>query len=310
MALATSIQATPVRSRHHGKAIALLLVLCVVAAGVWALRSAGLGALSLREHCLTAVGGNVSDLDPEQAGNAAVIAAVSVHRKLPGRATTIAIATAMQESKLRNLDYGDRDSVGLFQQRPSQGWGTRAQVHDPVYASNAFYNALVKIAGYRTLDIATAAQHVQHSAYPEAYADHVPAAKVMSSALDGFSPATLTCVLHAAPRTATSSVVGEDGLTSRARALLTAARTETGRTGALTATTNGERGRALTFTVTGKDDSRLRWALASWAVARAQGLGIDQVTVNGRRWSRAHSPSRWTYVNGPATTVVTVLVAR
>ena len=97
--------------------------------------------------------GKSVDFDPSQTRYAATITAVAVKRGLPPRAATIAIATALQESKLRNLRYGDRDSVGLFQQRPSQGWGTEEQILDPVYAVNRFYDALVKIKGYESMEI-------------------------------------------------------------------------------------------------------------------------------------------------------------
>ena len=112
-------------------------------------------ALPVRPHCTaTALGDGTAELDPEQAGNAAIIAAVAVRRGLPARAATIGIATAMQESKLRNLDYGDRDSLGLFQQRPSQGWGTAgAGAATRSTRRNAFYDVLVKIEGYQNLPI-------------------------------------------------------------------------------------------------------------------------------------------------------------
>ena len=67
---------------------------------------------------------------------------------MPAHAATIALATALQESKLYNLHGGDRDSLGLFQQRPSQGWGTRGEILDPVHATNAFYDALARVPGY------------------------------------------------------------------------------------------------------------------------------------------------------------------
>ena len=76
----------------------------------------------------------------------------------------IALATAQQESRLRNLDYGDRDSLGLFQQRPSQGWGTEAQVQDPVYAAGKFYDGLVKVPDWETGRLTEIAQAVQRSA--------------------------------------------------------------------------------------------------------------------------------------------------
>lgn len=106
----------------------------------------------------------------EQASNAAIIYNAAASRGLPAQAAVIGIATALQESTLRNLNHGDRDSLGLFQQRPSQGWGTAAQVTDPVYASNKFYDALVKVPNWASLPVTVAAQRVQRSAYPDAYA--------------------------------------------------------------------------------------------------------------------------------------------
>lgn len=110
---------------------------------------------------------------------------------MPARAASIAVATAIQESGLRNLDYGDDagpDSRGLFQQRPSQGWGSQEQVMDPVYAANAFYDALEKVPNYADLPVTVAAQTVQRSAFPDAYADHEDEAKAFASALTGHSP--------------------------------------------------------------------------------------------------------------------------
>ncbi|MCH0564115.1 MULTISPECIES: heavy metal transporter [unclassified Streptomyces] len=130
---------------------------------------------------------------PEQAVNAATIAAVGTGRDLPERAVTIALATALQESGLRNIDHGDRDSLGLFQQRPSQGWGTPRQIMDPTYAAGAFYQHLVKVPGYTGLPLTVAAQRVQRSGYPEAYAKHESDAALLSAALTGRSAATLTC---------------------------------------------------------------------------------------------------------------------
>ena len=129
------------RRRRVVRVFVAALVLVVAAAGWVGVRTI-LASLS-PEACWTTSPSARVEVTPEQAGNAATISAVAVSRGLSSRATTIAIATALQESKLRNLRYGDRDSVGLFQQRPSQGWGTVEQILDPVYASNAFYNKLV-----------------------------------------------------------------------------------------------------------------------------------------------------------------------
>ncbi|NYI03446.1 cell wall-associated NlpC family hydrolase [Allostreptomyces psammosilenae] len=80
------------------------------------------------------------------------------------------MATALQESSLRNLSYGDRDSLGLFQQRPSQGWGTAEQIQDPVYASTKFYEGLLAVDGWESMTLTQAAQAVQRSDFPDAYA--------------------------------------------------------------------------------------------------------------------------------------------
>lgn len=113
----------------------------------------------------------VADLKPVQVGNARLIYTVGVQRQLPVRAAIIAIATSLQEAKLFNAETAtDHDSLGLFQQRPSQGWGTPAQILDPVHASNAFYDHLANIAGWQNMSVTEAAQAVQRSAYPDAYA--------------------------------------------------------------------------------------------------------------------------------------------
>lgn len=129
----------------------------------------------------------------EQAANAATIAQVGRDRGLPERAIVIALATALQESGLRNLDYGDRDSLGLFQQRPSSGWGSPAQVQDPVYAAGKFYDGLVEVPGWETARLTDAAQAVQRSAFPEAYQKHEPLATELTAALAASGTGTLTC---------------------------------------------------------------------------------------------------------------------
>ena len=165
--------------------IAPLLVLTLVAllalGGWFGARSLIQGALGPR--CQATAAGSSVDFDPEQMSNAATITALALRRGLPARAATIALATAIQESKLRNIRYGDRDSVGLFQQRPSQGWGTVEQILDPEYSTDKFYDALVKVDGWETGTITVVAQKVQRSAYPEAYADHEQEGRILASAL-------------------------------------------------------------------------------------------------------------------------------
>jgi len=124
-------------------------------------------------------------LDAEQARNAQTIVAVARRRGLVERASAIALMAAMQESGLRDLDHGDRDSLGLFQQRPSQGWGTPEQIRDPVYASSEFYEHLVRVPGWQQMAMWRAAQAVQRSADGQAYARHEGFAIKLAAVLFG-----------------------------------------------------------------------------------------------------------------------------
>jgi len=139
-------------------------------------------------------------LTDEQWDNARVIVQVGQDRQLPEYGYVVAIATAMQESGLRNIDYGDRDSVGLFQQRTSQGWGTVAEIMDPVYSSGKFYDVLVTITGWEQMPVTVAAQKVQRSGFPDAYAKHESKARQIVSAITGgrtiggCTDATFECV--------------------------------------------------------------------------------------------------------------------
>src|ERR1700712_4567543 len=120
------------------KALATLVaaVAVVGAATVgWAVWHGGGDPFTPDDECTAKVGGHEVVLDPEQARWAGLIVAISVDRGLPARAASTGLATAYQESKLYNLHGGDRDSVGLFQQRPSQGWGSKEDILDPVYAT-------------------------------------------------------------------------------------------------------------------------------------------------------------------------------
>ncbi|MEV4536887.1 M23 family metallopeptidase [Asanoa sp. NPDC049518] len=145
----------------------------------------------------------VSGYSDSQLRNAAIIINVGSQLKVPPKGWVIAIATAMQESSLTNHGYlgarNDHDSLGLFQQRPSQGWGTPKQVQDPAYASRKFYQKLVKIRGWERMSLTDAAQAVQRSAFPDAYAKHEPdAAEIVNLLADGAARAvganaTLSC---------------------------------------------------------------------------------------------------------------------
>ncbi|AJT62505.1 hypothetical protein T261_0816 [Streptomyces lydicus] len=128
------------------------------------------------------------DLPAEQVPNARTIVATGISLDVPKKGQIIALATAMQESRLRNLNYGDRDSLGLFQQRPSQGWGTAQQIRDPVYASEQFYKHLIKVKGWQQMAVAQAAQAVQASGFPDAYAKWENLATALQKAIGATFP--------------------------------------------------------------------------------------------------------------------------
>jgi hypothetical protein len=146
---------------------------------------AGTGRLGAVACTIDVAGtGPVDELDAEQLANVRIIVDVGASMGVDARGRTIAIATALQESTLHNLNYGDRDSLGLFQQRPSMGWGTAAQIMDPKYSSGKFYAALLKVPGWATLPLTEAAQAVQRSGFPLAYAKWEPLAAKLAG-IDG-----------------------------------------------------------------------------------------------------------------------------
>ncbi|MFI6606277.1 hypothetical protein [Streptomyces sp. NPDC050507] len=238
--------------------------------------------------------GRTYRLTSEQAANAATISAVGTTRGMPERAVTIALATALQESGLRNIEHGDRDSLGLFQQRPSQGWGTEKQVLDPVYSAGKFYEHLAEVPGYSRLPLTVAAQRVQRSGFPQAYAKHEPDAALLAAALTGRAPAALNCDPPrstagtgeaAKVRAALVGSFGKDVLPSEdAAAAETPAAGAAAGTGTLSVPVQTAR-RA------GQDGIPQRgWELAHWAVAQSEALGIDEVAYAGKKWD---SGSGW-----------------
>jgi len=160
-------------------------------------------------------GTTVAELSQEQRSNAATIIGVARDLAAPPRAWVVALATAMQESTLRNINYGDRDSLGLFQQRPSQGWGSPAQVMDPGYATRIFIQRLLEVPGWEQLPVTVAAQAVQRSAFPDAYAKWEGlAADLVTQLADVVAP--LACGLtgllpEGAARSAIAFALGELG---------------------------------------------------------------------------------------------------
>ena len=160
----------------HRALVGLLAAPLVLIMGT-AMAATGSGSLDPTDgqvNCATtspsgAITAGSTTLTAEQASNARTIRDVGVAMAIPERGQAIAIATAMVESTLRNLDHGDRDSLGLFQQRPSAGWGAPEQIMDPVHASTSFYKALEKVDGWQAMDFGAAAQAVQRSAFPDRY---------------------------------------------------------------------------------------------------------------------------------------------
>jgi hypothetical protein len=268
------------------------------------------------------------EFTPEQAVNAATITAVGTGRGLPQRAVAIALATALQESGLRNISHGDRDSLGLFQQRPSQGWGTPKEILEPTYAAGEFYKHLVKVRGYQDLPLTVAAQRVQRSGYPEAYAKHEPDAELLAAALTGTSAATLTCdgrqeTTQAAETGTQAAATGTDAVRSAlvrdfGRDALETTAAEVGGKAAPTPTPTPQDARTVTLPVredtSPGSDRSLRergWQLAHWAVANSSALRIERVSYAGRQWTAGNTDSRWrTAAGGGGTGAVRILTAR
>lgn len=290
-----------------GLVVVVLVAGVVAVAGVLVYRGVQ-DYLPGREGCVASIDGQEVELSLEQAENATLIAAIAMRRQLPARAVTIALATAYQESKIVNITYGDRDSLGLFQQRPSQGWGTEEQVQDPYYATNAFYDALVAIPGYADLPVTEAAQAVQRSAYPEAYADHEADARILASALTGWSESAFTCTVDddAATDPDDADVLDETGLVPRAATVRTELAAAYGELplggfapgGVDSGHSEGSAhydGRAIdvfTRPVT-EESQRLGWSVAHYLVAHAERLDVATVIYDGMIWTARRSSQGW-----------------
>ena len=283
-------------SRLRRATLTFFLALVVVAVvGVLMLR--GVGPLPDPEGCEAEVGGLTVSLSTEQAENAAIIAAVGVRRGLPARAVSIALATAYQESKISNLDHGDRDSLGIFQQRPSMGWGTAKQITNPYYAANRFYDELEKIDGYQTMRITEAAQRVQRSGFPEAYEDHAADGRALASALTGYSAGgAFSCVVR--NEEGSRQKERASGLTRRAEAVRRDLEHAFGdlplggfapggvRDGHMEGSAHYD-GRAIDVFVrpVNPDTNRRGWAIAQYLVAHADRLQIQHVIFDDRIWT-------------------------
>jgi hypothetical protein len=245
--------------------------------------------------CQAGTGVQAIPMGADQAAIAATIAGVAARDRLPRQAVIIAYAAALQESQLHDLDYGDRDSVGVFQQRPSQGWGTTAELEDPVYAATRFFAALVRVPRYTKLPIDQAAQDVQHSADGAAYGQWTEVASLLAGYFTGAQPAGVSCWFTPAGRADLPAAERELALTfgpqgrGRVMAGITTAR-------------SGKKDKDPTVAVV-----RVRrdaaWTVASWLVANAQDYGISEVRYAGYEWTAADGSMGWqraSATQGPA----------
>jgi hypothetical protein len=237
--------------------------------------------------CQAGAGGAAISLGTEQAAIAATIAGVAARHGLPRAAVTIAYAAALQESQLENLDYGDRDSVGIFQQRPSQGWGPAADLEDPVYATTKFFAALARVPGYARMPVDQAAQAVQHSADGSAYEQWVEVATLLSGYFTGQPPHGVSCWYTPA---------GQADLTGAVRELTQTFGPQGGVLVRITTDRSGQEEKGSVAVVHAQRDAA--WTVASWLVANAQDYGISQVRYAGYEWNAADGSMGWQPASG------------
>ncbi|SCL42002.1 hypothetical protein GA0074692_6605 [Micromonospora pallida] len=218
-------------------------------------------------------------LNAEQMANAATIAAIGIQRKMPERAVVVALATAYQESGLENLAGGDRDSIGLFQQRPSQGWGTPEEIRDPRYAAKKFYAGLKKVRGWEEMRVTDAAQAVQRSAFPEAYQKWADESEVLTRALLGDATAAVACTVGRTPvmRGDAAAAALTRGLTLDWGLSETASLAE------------------LTGLAVPAADPRDGWRYAHWLVSHAHDHGVKRVRFADLEWTA--SKGTWSRVS-------------
>ncbi len=172
--------------------VGALVAAALASAGV-AFAVIGSGGSTGAPACEVTIGAHRYTLDREQVSNALVITAAASELGMAHHAVTVAIAAGLQESGLHNVDHGDRDSIGIFQQRPSQGWGTPSELLQPGYAARAFLSRLAQIGGWESLPVTVAAQRVQRSATPNAYASWEAEARTIAQATTGEVTGALHC---------------------------------------------------------------------------------------------------------------------
>lgn len=246
------------KSKRGFSAVAVVVVLLGgLALGVRMLWTAAQKAV--KPNGCTFSGSTTLDLD--QSNIASTMVSVVIKRNLPERAAVLVIGAGLQESKLRNLTYGDHDSVGVLQQRPSQGWGTAAQLTDVRYATGKFLDALARVPNWQTMDFAEAIQAVQISADTSAYAKHAENAQNVVDALWGVSAAGVSCRFDAPTLAAKPQLVADqlnDELPIAQPSVV---------------------GNQITVPNAG-------WQTAGWLVTHADQYGIAAVRFDGQEWTR------------------------
>ncbi|MGC5052742.1 hypothetical protein ACLQ2S_14945 [Micromonospora sp. DT48] len=291
------------RVRTRAVATGFVVLVLVAAIGmIVVLRQAGEGLrLPLAGRACTVQADGEVTLDSQQMANAATIAAIGVQREMPERAVVVALATAYQESGLRNLAGGDRDSVGLFQQRPSQGWGTPKQIRDPRYAAGKFYAALKKVRGWEDMRVTDAAQKVQRSAFPEAYEKWADESEVLTRALLGHATTAVTCTVGGDPvlRGAAAIAALTEGLTldwglveftsgddrPAGRGYVSSAVDSYGNPTLLKVGIDDVQRRSAGSRATSDEGLRAGWRYAHWLVSHAKQHGVKRVAFDGREWT-------------------------
>ena len=240
--------------------------------------------------CQAGTGVQAIDLEPEQAAVAATIAGVAARHRLPPRAVTIALAAALQESKLRNLDYGDRDSVGIFQQRPSEGWGSATQLQNPVYATTKFYAALTQVHGYATIPVYQAAQEVQHSADGSAYQQWTDLAGQLTGYFTGKSPHGVSCWYTPS---------GQANLAGAEKQIRQTFGPGGRKAVVVRITTDRSGKKNAKSTAVLHVQPAAAWTVASWLVAHAEAYHLSEVRYAGFSWKAANGSMGWQRESNP-----------
>lgn len=246
-----------------GLAVVLVLGITSGVIGVaWLREQRQIPPLWFEPRCVATGSSGSVVLTLEQARLTAIVVGMGVRHQVGVHGATIAMATVFQESGIRNLDHGDRDSLGLFQQRPSQDWGTPQQIMDPWYSSGRFYDALVQVPGWQTGDVNDTAQAVQRSGHPEAYRKHERNARILAEAFMGESLDAVSCFDE---------------------------RREAGQADALAGQLTRTFGNPVTqgdhsLEISPQDPAGAR-AVAAYAIANAGPLGVASVETGGRTWT-------------------------